>query len=254
MGESAGGQGAHYGGALSIIEIVASLYLNVMNFNKDLIEDETRDRLILSKGHGVPAIYAGLKQLDILTEEDLLTFKKDKTELYGHPSMNKRIGIEFSTGSLGQGLSLAVGVAISLKMKKNLSSKVYVIMGDGECDEGSIWEAALSASKYKLDNLVVIIDRNQLQYDGKTDDVLMLSPFEEKWKSFGWNTERISGHDLKQCCEALSMKSDKPLAIIANTVKGRGISFMENDAMWHNNKMTKEQSELAWFEVSSDRI
>lgn len=254
MAEAAGSAGAHYGGTLSLIEIIASLYLNIMNFNKDMINDDARDRLILSKGHGIPAVYAAFKQLGILTDEELLTFKNDVTELYGHPSMNRRIGIEFSTGSLGQGLSLGVGVAITLKRKKNFSSRVFVIMGDGECNEGSVWEAALSASKYMLNNLVVIIDRNQLQYDGNTEDVLSLSPFADKWKSFGWDIVCIDGHELEQCCDAFLKQTNRPLAIIADTIKGNGISFMENEASWHHNKMTKSQSEQAWREVTSDRI
>ncbi len=249
MSKAAGKQGFHFGGTLSMIEIVASLYFAVMNTGKDLLNDENRDRLILSKGHGVPAIYAALEQMGVLSQNDLQTFKNDDTVLYGHPSKNLNLGIECSSGSLGQGLSFAVGVSLALKRKGNNTSKIFVILGDGECNEGSVWEAALSASKYHLDNLVAIIDYNHLQYDGNTENILPMNPMIEKWESFGWKTAFIDGHNIEQCCSYFSEKVDKPYVIIADTVKGRGISFMENVPSWHYGIMTKAQEEQAMKEV-----
>lgn len=254
MAEAAGESGMHFGGSLSMIEIAAALYLEVMNIAKATIESETRDRLILSKGHGVPAIYAALKLLGILSDADLKTFKQNETILFGHPAMNQKIGIEFSSGSLGQGLSLGVGTALGMKFKGNSTSRVFVILGDGECDEGSVWEAAMSASQYKLHQLVAIVDRNHLQYDGDTEDIMSMGTIEDKWKSFGWEVFTVNGHDLEQCCEAFSKKSTKPIAVIADTVKGKGISFMENQYTWHHAQMTKKQTEAAWKEVLDDRV
>lgn len=252
MADAAGSSGMHFGGALSMIEIAAALYLDVMQIDPQNVKNEKRDRMILSKGHGVPAIYAALKQLGILTEEDIRTFKQDNTVLSGHPSMNENLGIEFSTGSLGQGLSLGVGMAIALKHYGNDTSRVYVVLGDGECDEGSIWEAAMSAVKFELDNLIVIVDKNNLQYDGCTEEIMPLKILEEKFKSFGWSTVSIDGNDVEQCCDVFKRQSKNPFAIIANTVKGKGISFMENDPYWHHAKMTTLQREMAMKEVSGD--
>lgn len=249
MADAAGDMGLHFGGTLSMIEITAALYFEVMNINKDILQADERDRVIVSKGHGVPAVYSALKHIGVLTEDDLMTFKSPNTNLYGHPCKNPEIGIEFSTGSLGQGLSLGVGTAIALKHKGNNSSRIFVILGDGECDEGSVWEAAMSANQYKLDNLVAIIDRNKLQYDGDTEDVMKIESLAAKWESFGWETMTIDGHDVEACCNAFSHKSDKPLAIIANTVKGKGISFMENDPGWHHKKMSKDETAKAKEEL-----
>ena len=248
MSCSAGDSGMHFGGALSIIEIVCVLYLEVMRWSKDETEKETRGRFILSKGHGVPAVYAVLRQAGVIGAEELDTFKKDETRLPGHPCMDKSLGIEFSSGSLGQGLSLGVGSAIALKRKKN-PAKVYVLLGDGECDEGAVWEAAMSAHQYSLDNLVVIVDRNKLQYDGDTEKIMGLGSLEEKWRSFGWEVISIDGHDVERCYSALTYASRKPLAIIADTVKGKGISFMENEMIWHHRKMTKSQEKAAMEEL-----
>jgi len=253
MAVAAGDSGLHFGGTLSLIEIIASLYFYNMNFSKDTYRTDLRDRLILSKGHGIPAVYAGLRQLDIISEEDLYTFKNDVTDLYGHPSMNEKLGIEFSSGSLGQGLSLAVGSAIALK-KRNSFSRIYVILGDGECNEGSVWEAALSATHYKLNNIMAIIDRNHLQYDGDTEKVMSMGFLEDKFRSFGWETYVIDGHNLKSCCEAFNKRSDKPIAIIADTIKGKKISFMENNPKWHHNRLTEQQYQKALEELNNDGI
>ncbi len=252
MAKAAGKQGFHFGAVLSLIEIMAVLYGKVvkMDFNNPTWEE--RDRVILSKGHGVPAYYAVLHQMGIISDEDLDTFKTDNTIFYGHPSMNQNLGIEVATGSLGQGLSLGVGIALALVSKKNASSRVFVILGDGECNEGSVWEAAMSAVKYHLKNITVIIDCNGLQYDGETSSVMPLDALETKWSSFGWSVSRINGHNEEACYEALKKASDRPQVVIANTIKGKGISFMENNYIWHHGIMTKAQEEQAWKEVMGD--
>lgn len=249
MALAAKNQGAHLGGSLSLVEIMAALYGDVMNFNAQNITSENRDRLILSKGHGVMAQYAALKQLGVFSAESLLTYKADGAAAAAHPCLNPKSGIEFSSGSLGQGLSLGVGTALALKRKDNTSARVFVILGDGECDEGSVWEAAMSAAHFRLDNLIAIIDRNRLQYDGDTETVLPLENFTDKWRAFGWDTEECNGHDVKEITTALSEKHSKPFALIANTVKGKGVSFMENAAQWHNGILTQKLFEQAMAEV-----
>lgn len=250
MTYSTGTTGAHAGGSLSMAEIMSVLYCAVMKFDKKSPCNENRDRLILSKGHGVMAQYAALKHIGMLTKDDLQTFKKNETSLYAHPSINPSIGIEFSSGSLGQGLSLGVGTALGLKIKKNFSSKVYVLLGDGECNEGQVWEAAMSASHFELDNLVVVVDRNRLQYDGETDTILKLTPLEKKWESFGFKTISANGHNTQALFDAFNTVHNKqPLCIIAETIKGKGVSFMENQIKWHNGALNKEQYELAIKEI-----
>ena len=250
MALAAKNQGAHLGGSLSLVEIMAALYGGVMNFDAKNPTAENRDRVILSKGHGVMAQYAALKQTGLLTEDDLLTYKADETKAPAHPSLNLPAGIEFSSGSLGQGLSLGVGTALALKRKSNLSSRVFVILGDGECDEGSVWEAAMTAAHYRLNNLVAIIDRNRLQYDGDTEAVLPLEDFSAKWRSFGWNVAECDGHSVNEITAALSEKLETPFALIANTVKGKGVSFMENMPQWHNGVLTQKLFEQAMAEVA----
>ena len=241
MSLAAGDSGAHYGGGLSMIEIMDVLYLAIMKVDVDNPSDDTRDRFILSKGHGVLALYAALKQVGFVTDDDLNTFKTNNTFLYGHPSMNIPKGIEFSSGSLGQGLSLGVGSCLALQRKSNRTSRVYVLLGDGECNEGSVWEAAASAAHYNLGQLIAIIDKNGLQYDGETKNVLSMDNLEEKWSSFGWDTLVIDGHSVEELYDAFTKEHDKPLAIIANTVKGKGISFMENSSLWHHSKLSPKQ-------------
>jgi len=249
MGVKAGLSGAHYGGSFSVIEIMNYLYNHGTNINEDNIAKQCKDRVILSKGHGAMALYAAYKQIGILSDDDLLTFKLDKTNLYAHPSMNKELGIDFSSGSLGQGLSLGVGVAISLLRKEMPEVKVYVILGDGECNEGQIWEAAMLASQLKLNNLIVIVDYNHIQYDDFTANIINLEPFEKRWESFGWNAKRIDGHDFHEINAAFSLKSVKPYVIIADTIKGKGISFMENNHFWHHGILNKEQEIEAYNEL-----
>lgn len=241
---------AHLGGGLSLIEIMSVLYIGILKYDVKNPEWEQRDRLIFSKGHGVLALYAALYQAGFIKEKDMLTFKKNESYLSGHPSMNVSLGIEFSSGSLGQGLSLGVGCALALKRKLNETSKVYVILGDGECDEGSIWEAAAAASHYNLSHLVAIIDKNGLQYDGSTDDILSMGDLSQKWESFGWECIDVDGHDMSALYQVLSSPvSNKPLAVIAHTIKGKGISYMENNPIWHHARFTQEQYDKAMLEL-----
>lgn len=249
MSNSAGSSGVHFGGSLSMVEIAAALYCEVMHISEELLENDTRDRFILSKGHGVPAVYAALHQLGIVTDEMIETFKADESALSGHPCMNSQIGVEFSTGSLGQGLSQGAGSALALRKRGNITSRVFVVLGDGECDEGSVWEAAMFAAQFKLKNLIAIVDRNHLQYDGDTEEIIGLESLEQKWKSFGWDCEVIDGHNIEECCEAFQKKTDKPAVVIADTVKGKGISFMENDPSWHHKVLTKDQKKIAMEEL-----
>lgn len=249
MTQNAGNSGAHIGGTLSMIEIMATLYLGIMCYDGDNPGWERRDRFILSKGHGAMAQYAAMKQAGILSAADLLTYKKNESRLNAHPSLGTIPGIEFSSGSLGQGLSLGVGVALALRRKANKVSRVFVLVGDGECDEGSIWEAASSASHYRLNNLVAIIDENRLQYDGRTDEIQNKQPFAERWSSFGWETRRIDGHSIEQLLDALNTETKRPLAVIARTIKGKGITFMENDPLWHNRRLTETQYQTAIEEL-----
>lgn len=250
MGKAAGMRGIHLGGSLSLVEIMAALYGVVMNFNPKAPDSPERDRLILSKGHGLPAQHAALKQLGVFTKEQLLTYKQDTSLVSVHPSRNLKLGIEYSSGSLGQGLSIGVGVAFALKKQGKTAPKVFVILGDGECDEGQVWEAAMSASQFRLDNLVAIIDRNRLQSDRNTEEVIALDDFKAKWTSFGWNAVECDGHDLNALTNALQKPHHGPLTVIANTVKGKGISFMENNPAWHNSTLTAKLYDEAMQEVS----
>lgn len=248
MGYAARSIGAHFGGSLSLVEIFSALY-SFINFDPKNTADENRDRVILSKGHGVMAQYAALKQLGLYSDDDIVKFKTDDAILYAHPSMNTARGIEFSSGSLGQGLSLGVGVALGLK-RKNLNSKVYVIVGDGECNEGSVWEAAMSAAHYTLDNLVLIIDKNDLQYDGTTKEILKMD-LNAKFRAFGFDVIECDGHDENALLNAYKAESLKPKAIIAKTIKGKGVSFMENVTSWHYGVLNESNFNLALSEVEN---
>ena len=252
MALAAKSQGAHLGGSLSMVEIMAALYGSVMKLDLGNMENKYRDRLVISKGHGVMAQYVALKQLGLLTEEQLLTYKSNNTAVNAHPSVNAALGIEFAGGSLGQGLSLGVGLALALRCKGNAASRVFVVLGDGECDEGSVWEAAMSASHYALNNIVTIVDRNGLQYDGPTEDILALADLEAKWKSFGWNAVTVNGHDVDALVNALSARPGRPLAIVAETVKGKGVSFMEHAAQWHNGVVTQRIFDQAMAELEAE--
>lgn len=241
----------HPGGSLSLADIMSVLYFEVLNIDTNNPKDEYRDRLILSKGHAAPVLYATLAEKGYFPKEDLMSLRKFKSSLQGHPDMNKTVGVDMSTGSLGQGLSAANGMAIASKIK-NIDNTIYCIMGDGEIQEGMIWEAAMSASHYKLDNLVGIVDLNGLQIDGANDEVMNVSPVDEKFKAFGWNVVVIDGHNYDEIRKALdksNRKKGQPTVIIANTVKGKGVSFMENNAAWHGSAPKGEQIEKALSDI-----
>lgn len=249
MSLKAGNAGAHIGGSLSMIEIMAVLYLAVLKLNPADPLWEGRDRFILSKGHCVLAQYAALKQRGILTENDLRTFEEPDSSLCSHATLCPEKGIEVSTGSLGQGLSMGIGMALSLKRKQNKEARVFVLLGDGECDEGSVWEAAMAAAHFNLNNLVAIVDKNEMQLDGKTHEVMGLGNLKEKWTAFGWNAVERDGHNIAALNEALDTSTDRPLALIAHTIKGKGVSFMENLAQWHHGRLGQKQFDLAMAEL-----
>lgn len=249
MAYGAGNQGAHLGGSLSLAEILSALYVGTLSYMADDPDWEYRDRVILSKGHGALALYPALVQAGILQKEQLDTYKQNDSDLTGHPSRHREMGIEYASGSLGQGLSLGVGVGLALQRKNNTSSRVFVILGDGECDEGSVWEAAASAAHFGLKQLVAIVDENQIQYDGATSSVMNMAPAKEKWESFGWEVIAVDGHDVSALLDAYDHRGEKPLAILAKTVKGKGISFMEGDWRYHNARLSTQQYEAALSEL-----
>ena len=251
MSMAAGSVGAHLGGSLSMTEILAVLYFGVMRYDVQNPQWEQRDRFILSKGHGSPSFYAVLSLAGFIDEQDLATFKSDGDYLSAHPSMNVKKGIEFSSGSLGQGLSLGVGSALALKRKTNDVARVFVLLGDGELNEGSVWEAAMSAAHFRLSNLVAIVDKNGLQQDGMTKQVMDTGDLAAKWKSFGWTVREVDGHDLTALYDTLQSSADGPLAIIAHTIKGKGVSFMENNRAWHHSRLTQTQFDQAIAELAA---
>ena len=235
----AGAKSAHIGGALSAADIMAVLYSDIMKIKKQKILDENRDRFILSKGHACLALYSALTEKKILKKKDLETFEADGSKLLGHPIINKLSGIEFSTGSLGMGLALGVGVALAAKRKQK-KFKTYVILGDGECNEGSIWESVLCASHFKLDNMTIIVDKNNFQQTGKNSSIMDLKNLTNKFKSFGCDAVQIDGHNLKKIYKSITSKNlNKPKVIVANTIKGKGIKLFENDNNWHHSIITK---------------
>lgn len=241
----------HPGGALSCTDILTALYFSEMKVDCNNPKDENRDRLVLSKGHASAALYATLAEKGFIPKEDLLGFRNINSILQGHPDMKKIPGVDMSTGSLGQGLSIANGMALAGKMDKK-DYRVYCIMGDGEIEEGQIWEAAMSASHYKLDNLCAIVDNNNLQIDGKITEVMNPTPIDEKFKSFGFNVININGNEIDEILNAFEKArtaKGRPTAIIAQTIKGKGVSFMENQAGWHGKAPSKEEYETAIQEL-----
>lgn len=254
MGLASKGQGIHLGGSFSCIEIMVALYFGRKAIDAMDVNKSSRDRIILSKGHGVPAQYAAFKELGLVSNEELLSFKQGGTRLTGHPCIELLPGIEFSSGSLGQGLSLGVGAAISLKRAENERSRVFVILGDGECDEGSVWEAAQCAAHYKLDNLVAVVDINDLQYDGPTREILSLGSLPDKFKAFGWDVVEVDGHNVADILEALSRKNQNvPLAVLAHTIKGKGASFAEGVTAWHHGRLTEDLYYQAMEELGFEK-
>ena len=250
MALSAGANSSHFGGALSIADIVSTLFSYKMKFVKNNPRSENRDRFILSKGHACLAYYAALCEIGFIKRDDLKTFEKDDSDLLGHPVRNMELGIEFSNGSLGMGLSLGIGVALSLKIK-NKKNNVFVVMGDGECNEGSVWEALMAGPNFNLGNLNLIIDKNNFQQTGDNKTIMNLENLKNKIESFGWNTAEIDGHNIDDLYTYFkNINNDsKPNALIANTIKGKGFSFSENNNTWHHSILTKELYDKALSEI-----
>lgn len=244
----------HIGGSLSSCELMTVLFHKCMKHSPEGKSSETyelRDRFVLSKGHVSPIYYSVLAQLGFFPKEELTTFRALGTRLQGHPSLWCP-GVEVATGSLGQGLSMACGIAISLKLDKN-PANVFVLLGDGELQEGNVWEAFMQAPHRKLNNLIAIIDRNRLQIDGSTENIKPLDDLGAKLKAFNWNVIEIDGHNIPEIYDAIerAKTNDKPTAIVANTIKGKGVSFMENNAGWHGTAPNKDDYEKAMAELNS---
>lgn len=237
--------GAHIGGGFSAMELMACLY-EVANIPS--MADESRDRVILSKGHGVLALYTALWKKGLMAEEDLATFETDGTLFHGHAHRNLEKGIEFSGGSLGLGISYAVGVAKAC-MDKGLNNRIYVILGDGEMDEGIVWEALMAISNFGLNNVTIIVDRNQYQLDGPTAEIMNLLSVEDKLKAFGYEVETVDGHSILALLDTLGKSSDNPRAIVANTIKANGISFLMNNKMSHQCALPRKKYDLAVEEI-----
>ncbi len=245
----------HPGGSLSATDILVALYFHIMKYDAKNPKWEDRDRFVLSKGHAAPALYAVLAEKGVFPVEELLTLRKIGSRLQGHPDMRKLPGIEASTGSLGQGLSIANGMALAARLDRKLYN-VYAMLGDGEIEEGQIWEAAMFASHNKLDNLIVFLDRNKLQIDGETETVMSIEPIADKWKAFGWEVREINGHNFNEITEAVEWAKTvkgKPVMIIAHTVKGKGVSFMEGAVHFHGKPPNDEEYEIAIKELDEER-
>ena len=247
----AGSNSAHIGGAFSLSDIVACLYFSIMTLDKKNPQNINRDRFILSKGHACLVLYSALMEVGIINKSEIKTFEGNDSDLLGHPVINRQKGIEFSNGSLGMGLSVGIGVALAAKKNKK-NYKVYVLIGDGECNEGSVWEAAMAAPNFKLNNIVAIIDRNNLQQTGTNKEIMSVGEIAEKWRSFAWDVIELDGHSIKELYDAFinQRNSIKPIAIIANTIKGKGFSFSENNNDWHHKVLSKSQYELAIKELN----
>lgn len=242
----------HPGGSLSIVDILTALYYDEMNIDPAKPKMEGRDRFVLSKGHAAPALYAVLAEKGYFPKEELMTLRKFGSHLQGHPDMKKVPGVEISTGSLGQGLSVANGMALNAKIFKE-DYRVYVMIGDGELQEGQIWEAAMTAAHYKLDNVCAFVDSNNLQIDGNVDAVMGVEPLDKKWEAFGWNVLSIDGHNFEEIFSALEAAKackGKPTLILAKTVKGKGVSFMENVCGFHGTAPTAEERDKALAELA----
>ncbi|NLK17835.1 MAG: transketolase [Clostridiales bacterium] len=238
----------HIGGSMSAVEILLYLYLNHMRVRPGDPKWQDRDRFILSKGHATPVYYSVLAEAGFFPKKELKSFRKLGSRLQGHPDMKKTPGVDFSSGSLGQGLSVGGGMAWGLK-RMGSSGRVFVLLGDGELNEGQVWEAAMSAVKFNLDNLIAIVDNNGVQLDGTTDEVMPLGSIGDKFKSFGWDVAQIDGHNIDEIGKALNLRHQRPLAIIAKTVKGKGVSFMENNHEWHGKPIDDVQYKSALKEI-----
>lgn len=244
-------QSGHLGGSFSAAEILSVLYFNEMKFDPDHPKWPDRDRLVPSKGHCAPMIYAALALKGVIAQESLDDLRQAGCILQGHPCMCMVPGIDISTGSLGHGLSIGMGMALGARLIKK-GFHVFVLLGDGELNEGQNWEAAMAAAKYSLSNLIAIVDRNRVQLDGPTEEIMPLEPLEEKWKAFNWNTKIVDGHDIRDLHEGIQWAKknmDAPSVIIANTIKGKGVSFMENRWEWHGKPPSQEEYQAALKEL-----
>ncbi len=241
--------GGHFGGSLSEIEILTALWFRVLRVDPSNPQWEGRDRFILSKGHGGPGLYVMLAERGFFPKSWLAELDQSGGRLPKHVDLGIP-GIDISSGSLGQGLSVAVGMALASRLERS-DRRIYVVLGDGECDEGQVWEAAMCAAKYQLDNLTAVVDRNRVQVDGTCAEIMPTDPFPEKWRAFGWHVRQVDGHDVEAIADALEAAralKGKPSVIIADTVKGKGVSFMEGQAKWHSGSVNREEYELALAE------
>ncbi len=243
-------QSGHIGGSLSSIDILTELYFGQMNVNPESPQDPMRDRFVMSKGHCTPALYSILALRGFYPESELSNFRSIDAHMSGHPDMTHVKGVDMSTGSLGQGISAAVGMALAAKLDK-APYRVYALMGDGECQEGQVWEAFASAAKYKLSNLCVVIDVNRLQIDGKTEDVMPMEPLDKKLEAFGFYVLRVDGHNFSELNQAFERAklAPQPVAILASTTKGKGVTFMEDSSAWHGKAPNAEQYDEAMTEL-----
>jgi transketolase len=247
-------QSGHLGGSFSAIEIITALYFREMRIDPKDPSRGDRDRFVPSKGHCAPAIYSALALKGIIAIEDLDNLRQIGCFLQGHPCMNSVPGIDISTGSLGHGLSVGIGMALGARLTGQ-GFHTYVLLGDGELDEGQNWEAAMAAAKYRLSNLTAIVDRNRIQLDGFTEDIMPLEPLADKWRAFNWRCFTVNGHDLAALSETLRRarsESDGPVVVIAETIKGKGVSFMENSHLWHGKPPTREEFEMAMAELGGE--
>ena len=248
LAHQAGSNGSHIGPALSIVEIMAVLYLEILNINPSDPVWSSRDRFLLSKGHGALGYYVAMYEAGVISKDELYSYEVNGGFFPGQPSKNLSLGIEYSGGSLGLGLSYGAGIAIAAK-RRNESFRTFVLMGDGEINEGSVWESVMFAKHNKLSNLTAIIDRNNMQSDGPSKDIINVD-IEALWRGFGWEVVTCDGHNVKQLIEAFEQNNtDNPKVIIANTIKGKGISFMENSKEWHHNRLTDELYQKAHKEL-----
>jgi len=241
----------HPGGSLSAADIITALYFKVLRYNPENPQWSDRDRFVLSKGHAAPILYAALAETGYFPVAELATLRKLDSRLQGHTDRKSTPGVEMSAGSLGMGLSFAIGVALAARLDSK-TYRTYVLLSDGECEEGQTWEAALSASHFKLDNLTAIVDCNGMQLSGWTRDIMNLEPFTRKWQAFGWHTIDINGHDFDQilsACQRAEKIKNKPTVIVARTIKGKGVSFMENNVAFHGKAPTWEEAERALKEL-----
>lgn len=244
----------HPGGSLSAVEILTTLYFKEMNVNVEDPDNINRDRFVLSKGHAAPVLYSVLAEKGFFNKEELMGLRKLGSMLQGHPNMNYVPGIDMSTGSLGQGISTAVGMGIAGKLD-NKDYRVYTLLGDGELQEGQVWEASMAAAQFKLDNLTAFVDYNSLQIDGRTQDVMAVDPIDKKFEAFGWHVINIDGHNFEAIISAVDeakRTKGKPTVIVAKTIKGKGVSFMEDEASWHGSAPSKEQCDQALREIGGE--